>query len=80
MTKMLLDKGANPNIVERTEGQTPLHRVAVRGRKKAVAEMLLAHGADMNTRDWYGKTPLSLAKENGHAEIVELLRKHGAEE
>jgi len=79
MTKMLLEKGANPNTVEREYGQTPLHRAAMRGRK-AAAEMLLAHGADMNTRDWYGKTPLSLAKEGGHTEIVELLRKHGAKE
>jgi len=34
----------------------------------------------MDTRDWHGKTPLSLAKEGGHTEIIELLRKHGAKE
>ncbi len=79
MTKMLLDKGANPNIVEREMGRTPLHWAALRGRKTKV-EMLLAHGANVDTRDWYGKTPLSLAKENGHTEIVELLKKHGAKE
>jgi ankyrin repeat protein len=79
MTKMLLEKGANPNTVERERGRTPLHLAAFRGRK-AVAEMLLAHGAKMDTRDWYGKTPLSLAKEGGHTEIIELLRKHGAKE
>ena len=79
MTRMLLDKGANPNTVERERGRTPLHNAARRG-KKTIAEMLLAHGAKMDTRDWYGKTPLSLAKEGGHTEIIELLRKHGAEE
>jgi cytohesin len=79
MTRMLLDKGANPNIVERTEGRTPLHYAAQRG-KKTQAEMLLAHGANMDTRGWYGKTPLSLAKEGDHTEIIELLRKHGAKE
>jgi len=79
MTKMLLEKGANPNSVERERGQTPLHWAAFRGRK-TVVEMLLAHGANMDTRDWYGKTPLSLAKEVGHTEIIELLRKHGAKE
>ena len=79
MTKVLLEKGANPNIVERTEGRTPLHYAALRG-EKTQAEMLLAHGADMDARGWYGKTPLSLAKEGGHTEIIELLRKHGAKE
>jgi ankyrin repeat protein len=79
MTKMLLEKGANPNIVERTDGRTPLHYAALEGQK-TIAEMLLAHGANMDTKDWYGKTPLSLAKEAGHTEIVELLRKHGAKE
>jgi len=79
MTQMLLDKGANPNTVERERGRTPLHWAVFRGRK-TVAEMLLAHGAKMDTRDWYGKTPLSLAKEGGHTEIIELLRKHGAKE
>jgi ankyrin repeat protein len=79
-TRMLLDKGANPNTVERQRGLTPLHCAALRRGKKTVAEMLLAHGANMDTRDWDGKTPLSLAKENGHTEIVELLRKHGAKE
>jgi len=80
MTKMLLEKGANPNIVERTDGRTPLHYAAALPGQKTIAEILLAHGANMDTRDWYGKTPLSLAKENGHTEIVELLRKHGAKE
>jgi ankyrin repeat protein len=79
MTKMLLEKGANANSVERERGRTPLHWAAFRGRK-TIAEMLLAHGANMDTRGWYGKTPLSLAKEGGHTEIVELLRKHGAKE
>jgi len=80
MTKMLLEKGANPNIVERTDGRTPLHYAAALPGQKTIAEILLAHGANMDTRDWYGKTPLSLAKEAGHTEIVELLKKHGAKE
>jgi len=42
--------------------------------------MLIAKGADVNARTDKGQTPISLARERGHTEIVELLRKHGAKE
>ena len=79
MTRTLLNNGADPNIIERGTGQTPLHCAVGRGQK-TVAEMLLVHRANVNVKDWDGKTPMSLAKEKGHTEIVELLRKHGAKE
>jgi len=47
---------------------------------KDVAEFLLVKGANLNAREEKGKTPLEVAKEEGHKEIVELLRKHGAKE
>jgi ankyrin repeat protein len=45
-----------------------------------VVELLTAKGADINSKDNKDKTALSLAKEQGHNEIAELLRKHGAKE
>jgi len=45
-----------------------------------MAKLLIAHGSDVNTRTSDAKTPLSLALEKGHPEMVALLREHGAHE
>ena len=42
---------------------------------------LLAHGlSDVNTRDYQGKTPLTLALENGYYEIADMLQSEGGVE
>ena len=45
-----------------------------------VARLLLEHGAgaDVNTRDDKGSTPLYLAAENGRLQVVRMLIEHGA--
>jgi len=45
-----------------------------------VVEFLLDRGADLNVRDFEGKTPLGRAKENNRDDIVLLLKKVGATE
>ena len=47
---------------------------------KELTELVLEAGVDVNLKDNKGKIPLQLAREKGHTEIVELLRKHEAEE
>lgn len=79
VTRILLDKGANPNVIDKTHGQSPLHVSATKGCKPAV-ELLVARGADPNLKDYDGRTPLALARENGHTVIVEFLQQHGAKE
>jgi len=56
-------------------GATPLHLAAMSGYKE-LAEILLAHGADINARNSSGKTPLQLAKTR--RAMVDFLRQHGA--
>ena len=56
-----------------------MHYAASVGHKDVV-ELLIAKDADVNAKNRKGKTPLSLANEKGHKEIVELLRTHGAKE
>jgi len=83
LVELLINKGADLNAKDEY-GRTALHWAAKDARKlKSVVGLvglLLARGAEVNAKTKEGKTPLSLAKEKGHTEIIELLRKHGAKE
>jgi len=54
-------------------GATPLFLAALTGRKY-MAELLIANKADLNTKNKNGHTPLDVAVEANHPDIVELLQ------
>jgi ankyrin repeat protein len=58
--------------------------VAASGGQKDAAELLLAHGAEVNAQtcgmDASGITPLHMALGTGHKDVIELLRQHGGHE
>jgi ankyrin repeat protein len=78
----LLSKGAK--IAAKNDlGFTPLHKAVWKGRIKTV-KILLAKGADANTKTTTGATPLSIAREAKVAcdrkELIEVLKKYGAKD
>ena len=77
VVKLLLDKGAKPNIAS-LHGITPLLWAAWKGHKDIVC-LLLDRGADINMAEPNGFTPLHEAGFNGHKEVVQLLLDRGAE-
>lgn len=59
---------------------TPLHIAAERGREEEVRNLVLAKSSDINARAGRnGQTPLFQAAMQGHADIISLLLKHGAD-
>ena len=78
--KQYLDAGVDVNAIGKY-GRTPLHYAATRGLKKII-ELLIARGADVNTKievgDYKGQTPLDGAIQWNRTETADLLRKHGA--
>jgi uncharacterized protein len=71
LATLLLAAGADPNA--RQQGRvTPLHEAAIIGRLDLV-KLLLGHGADSAAVDDQGRTAADVARERGHAEVVELL-------
>ena len=74
----LLESGANVDAEDQF-GWKPLHRVMVNRGGEGVAQMLLSHGADINARCAYRKTPLHHAIEKGNDSMVSFLLAAGAD-
>ena len=71
---LLIRKGADVYARRTERRDTPLHSAAT----EAVARLLVEHGADVEARDWSGRTPLHWAAQFGHAEVARFLIGVGA--
>jgi ankyrin repeat protein len=74
--EVLLKAGADPNVTGEVEGWSALMFAAAEGRPEVV-RALLDHGADPSLTDNDGDTALTFAQDNGHSEVVEVLRREG---
>jgi hypothetical protein len=72
VVRLLLEKGADPNSMDRRSGQTALHLAASRGYA-IVCSCLLSHGADPNLQDIFSRwTPLQHAVAKGRQGVVSV--------
>lgn len=58
-------------------GYTPLHIAAIRDNR-GIAETLLNHGADLNARDFHGRTAFMLALREGWQELARFFLNQGS--
>ena len=79
MVQVLLEYGVDVDAQSRNR-HTPLDFASRNGHRNdpRVARLLIAHGADPNSRNVFGSTILHRASVNGRVEIVRLLIEHGA--
>jgi len=80
LAEFLISKGADVDeapVSGELKGYATLIFAAREGNKEAV-KFLLDHGADPNAENEQGDTPLALAEKQGHAEVVAMLKAHGA--
>lgn len=77
--KEFIEKDPRLATARNSNKSTALHSAAAAGRK-AIVELLIANGADVNALD-EGDTasPLHYAAERGHRDVVEVLVEHGAD-
>jgi ankyrin repeat protein len=75
--KMLLDRGADPNV-QNIQGDTPLIcATKYAGGKQATVKLLVDAGTDSAIKDDDGKTALDYAMEKGQKEAIALLENPG---
>jgi ankyrin repeat protein len=80
MIELLLERGADPNLVEPGQDWTPLH-VAARDQKEATVRVLLEAGARVDPVDVFGNTPLwrSVMSSGSKLAVSRELLRHGAD-
>lgn len=76
--RLLLEKGADPNVRSGWPGQPFFADIVTSGSLEA-ARLLLDHGVDPNTREMTGMPVLSRAIQEGREPFVKLLLERGAD-
>ena len=75
IVKAVLEAGADPNAQQQA-GFRPIHEAGTKANR-ALADLLIAHGADPTLTSDDGKSAIDLARDKGHAEFADWLATQG---
>ena len=70
----LIEKGANPDAAGKFSNRTLLHYVASQGELHFVKKLIEEYNANPLQKDDSGRTPLDLARENKHEDVINYLQ------
>lgn len=73
MIEFLIDRGLSVQLVTEKRKTTPAHSAARWGKLNSL-KTLIKHGASIRAKDSNGKTPMDIAAEEGHSEVVDYLK------
>jgi ankyrin repeat protein len=76
--QMLLEKDVDVNVraADKLHQGTPLHMAVLKGQA-TVVKMLLSKGAEINSKNALGKTPLDYAIEEGNKTLQAIVKAAG---
>lgn len=75
--EILLQNNADTSIKTINELESPLYKAAEIGFMEAV-QLLIKYKSDLDSPNKYGWTPISIARQNGHLDVVNVLLQAGA--
>lgn len=78
MVQLLLDAGANINVMTKPEDRTPLHLACLNNHVDTAKLLLNCATCNVDIKDRKGDTPLHLATVAGNVKSVSLLIRYGA--
>ena len=79
VVELLLDAGACPETTEALGSRSPLYSAIAQEHDVCIVELLIKHGADVNTRPQDCHSVLHQAIKAGKSALVEILLKAGAD-
>ncbi|XP_067653150.1 putative ankyrin repeat protein RF_0381 [Haliotis asinina] len=78
VVKFLVGVGADVSLVD-SEGNNVLHWACIGGDLETVKLIVSMNAVDINSRGWYSKTPVMVAAQLGHRNVVKFLVGTGAD-